>query len=78
VSMGDDAVAVGAHQDDTPAGADAGSAHVFRARAGGSGAVTVAHDRYYGGLTGTTVTLEPSAGFGFDSPLEPRPRNAFR
>jgi hypothetical protein len=41
---------------------------------GASGSVTVAHDAGYGGLAGKTVALEPSTGFSFDTPLEPRPR----
>ena len=39
--------------------------------AGMSGAVTVAHDGGYGGLSGKTVALEPATGFSFDSPLAP-------
>jgi hypothetical protein len=41
---------------------------------GASGSVTIAHDAGYGGLAGKTVALEPSTGFSFDTPLEPRPR----
>jgi len=42
--------------------------------AGVSGAITVAHDGRYGALTGKTVALEPSTGFSFDTPMEPRPK----
>jgi Calx-beta domain-containing protein len=42
--------------------------------AGASGSLTVAHDGPYGGLVGKAVALEPSTGFSFDTPLEPRPR----
>ena len=41
---------------------------------GASGSLTVAHDGPYGGLVGKAVALEPSTGFSFDTPLEPRPR----
>jgi hypothetical protein len=41
---------------------------------GASGSVTVAHDAAYGGLAGKAVALEPSTGFSFDTPFEPRPR----
>jgi hypothetical protein len=41
---------------------------------GASGSVTVAHDAAYGGLAGKTVALEPSTGFSFDTPFEPRRR----
>jgi hypothetical protein len=40
---------------------------------GKSGAITVAHDGRYGDLAGKTVALEPTTGFSFDSPMEPRP-----
>jgi hypothetical protein len=39
-----------------------------------SGSVTVAHDAPFGGLVGKAVALEPSTGFSFDTPLEPRPK----
>jgi hypothetical protein len=39
-----------------------------------SGSLTVAHDAPYGGLLGKAVAIDPSAGFAFDTPLEPRPR----
>jgi uncharacterized repeat protein (TIGR01451 family) len=39
---------------------------------GVSGAITVAHDGRYAALSGKTVALEPSTGFSFDSPMEPR------
>ncbi|MET0552667.1 MAG: Calx-beta domain-containing protein [Vicinamibacteria bacterium] len=42
--------------------------------AGASGSITVAHDGPYGGLTGKAVALEPSTGYSFDTPLEPRRR----
>ncbi|HET9315633.1 MAG TPA: zinc-dependent metalloprotease family protein, partial [Vicinamibacteria bacterium] len=42
--------------------------------AGTSGAVTLTHDGAYGALVGKTVALEPSTGFSFDSPMQPRPR----
>jgi hypothetical protein len=41
---------------------------------GRSGSVTVSHDAPYGVLVGKAVALEPSTGFSFDSPLEPKPR----
>jgi uncharacterized repeat protein (TIGR01451 family) len=42
--------------------------------AGQSGSVTIAHDGGYGDLAGKVVSLEPSTGFGFDTPLLPRTR----
>ena len=42
--------------------------------AGKSGSVTVAHDGGYGALVGKAVSLEPSTGYSFDTPLLPRPR----
>ena len=43
--------------------------------AGGvSGTIAVAHNGGYASLVGKTVALEPSTGFSFDSPLEPRPK----
>jgi uncharacterized repeat protein (TIGR01451 family) len=39
---------------------------------GVSGAIAVAHNGGYASLVGKTVALEPSTGFSFDSPLEPR------
>lgn len=42
--------------------------------AGRSGSVTVAHTAPYGVLAGKAVALEPSTGFGFDTPLAPRSR----
>jgi hypothetical protein len=39
-----------------------------------SGSLTVAHDAAYGRLAGKAVAVEPSTGFAFDTPLEPRPR----
>jgi len=39
---------------------------------GKSGAVTISHDGRYADLLGKTVALEPSTGFSFDSPMEPR------
>jgi uncharacterized repeat protein (TIGR01451 family) len=41
---------------------------------GVSGTITVAHNGGYASLVGKTVALEPSTGFSFDSPLEPRPK----
>ncbi|MET0556545.1 MAG: Calx-beta domain-containing protein [Vicinamibacteria bacterium] len=41
---------------------------------GASGSLTIAHDGPYGGLVGKAVALEPSTGFAFDTPLEPRRR----
>jgi hypothetical protein len=41
---------------------------------GASGSLTVAHDAPYGRLVGKAVAVEPSTGFAFDTPLEPRPR----
>jgi hypothetical protein len=42
--------------------------------AGVSGSVTVTHDGPYGALAGKAVSLEPSTGFSFDSPLVFKPR----
>jgi Calx-beta domain-containing protein len=41
---------------------------------GRSGSVTVAHTAPFGVLAGKAVALEPATGFGFDTPLAPRPR----
>jgi hypothetical protein len=41
---------------------------------GQSGSVTVAHDGAYGVLVGKAVSLEPSTGFGFDTPMRTRLR----
>ncbi|MET0554302.1 MAG: Calx-beta domain-containing protein [Vicinamibacteria bacterium] len=41
---------------------------------GRSGSITVAHSAPYGVLAGKAVALEPATGFGFDTPLAPRPR----
>jgi hypothetical protein len=41
---------------------------------GRSGSLTVAHTAPYGVLAGKAVALEPATGFGFDTPLAPRPR----
>ena len=41
---------------------------------GKSGTATVSHNAPYGALTGKGVAVEPSTGFTFDTPLEPRPR----
>ena len=38
------------------------------------GSITVAHDGAYGMLVGKAVSLQPSTGLGFDTPLTPRPR----
>jgi hypothetical protein len=42
--------------------------------AGRSGSITIAHDARYGVLTGKAVSLEPSSGYSFDSPVVPRAR----
>jgi glucose/arabinose dehydrogenase len=42
--------------------------------AGQSGSFTVSHDAPYGTLTGKAVSLDPAAGFSFDTPLRVRPR----
>jgi len=39
---------------------------------GQGGSLMVSHDAGYAALSGKTVALEPSTGFSFDSPLEPR------
>lgn len=44
------------------------------ALAGQSGSVTVTHDGGYGGLAGKAVSLEPSSGSSFDTPMAFRPR----
>ena len=44
------------------------------ALAGQSGSVTIANDAGYGELTGKTVSVQPSTGMAFDSPMVPRPR----
>ena len=41
---------------------------------GQGGSITVSHDGPYGVLRGKAVSLEPSTGFSFDTPLEYRPR----
>ena len=41
---------------------------------GRSGSLTIAHTAPYGVLAGKAVALEPATGFGFDTPLAPRPR----
>jgi hypothetical protein len=41
---------------------------------GRSGSVTIAHTAPYGVLAGKAVAVEPATGFGFDTPLSPRPR----
>jgi len=41
---------------------------------GQGGSITVSHDGPYGVLQGKAVSLEPSTGFSFDTPLEYRPR----
>jgi hypothetical protein len=38
------------------------------------GTITVTHDGPYGGLAGKAVALDATAGFSFDTPLEPRRR----
>ena len=49
---------------------------LFRARPASAHEVrlTVAHDAPYGRLVGKAVAIEPSTGFAFDTPVEPRPR----
>jgi hypothetical protein len=42
--------------------------------AGQGGSITITHDAGYGGLVGKVVSLEPSTGLSFDTPLLPRPR----
>jgi Calx-beta domain/Hydrazine synthase alpha subunit middle domain len=42
--------------------------------AGQSGTITIAHDAPYGVLTGKTVSLDPSSGLSFDTPLVARAR----
>jgi glucose/arabinose dehydrogenase len=44
------------------------------ALAGRQGSVTLSHDAPYGALVGKTVGLDPTGGFAFDTPIEPRPR----
>jgi hypothetical protein len=39
---------------------------------GQSGSLTLTHDGHYGTLQGKAVGVEPSTGFAFDAPLEPR------
>ena len=39
-----------------------------------SGSITVANSSRYGAISGKAVSLEPSTGFSFDSPLVPRAR----
>jgi Domain of unknown function DUF11/Calx-beta domain len=41
---------------------------------GQGGSITVSHDGPYGVVQGKAVSLEPSTGFSFDTPLEYRPR----
>jgi hypothetical protein len=42
--------------------------------AGQTGSITISHNGRYGELVGKGVSLEPSTGFSFDTPLIPRPR----
>jgi hypothetical protein len=42
--------------------------------AGQSGSVRIAHECGYGGLSGKAVSVEPSTGFTFDTPMLHRPR----
>jgi hypothetical protein len=44
------------------------------ALAGQTGSVTIASDGGYAELTGKTVSVEPSTGMAFDSPMVPRAR----
>jgi subtilisin-like proprotein convertase family protein len=46
--------------------------HTIPALQGASGSVTVIHDARYGDLIGKVVTIEPSSGFSFDSPMSHR------
>jgi hypothetical protein len=41
---------------------------------GQGGSITLSHDGPYGVVQGKAVSLEPSTGFSFDTPLEYRPR----
>lgn len=45
----------------------------FNSINGQSGSVRIAHTCGTGGLSGKAVSIEPSTGFTFDTPLEPRP-----
>lgn len=42
--------------------------------AGQSGSITVSHNGRYGTLVGKAVSFEPSTGYAFDTPMEPRRR----
>ena len=41
---------------------------------GQAGSITVSHDGGYGVLAGKAVSLEPTTGYSFDTPLVSRPR----
>lgn len=42
--------------------------------AGTAGSITIVNDAPYGALAGKAVSLEPAAGYSFDTRMEPRPR----
>jgi hypothetical protein len=44
---------------------------------GRAGTITVSNDGRYGDLSGKAISLEPATGFGFDTPMAPRPRPYF-
>ena len=44
------------------------------ATAASGGTITIANDAPYAALAGKAVSVEPSTGFSFDTPLLPRPR----
>jgi hypothetical protein len=44
---------------------------------GKGGTITVSNDGRYGDLSGKAISLEPATGFGFDTPMTPRPRPYF-
>jgi hypothetical protein len=57
-----------------PRGVGVVNASTVPGLAGLNGSVTITHDGSYGALQGKAVSLEPAAGFAFDTPLENRPR----
>jgi hypothetical protein len=44
---------------------------------GKAGSITVSNTGRYGDLSGKAISLEPATGFGFDTPMTPRPRPYF-
>lgn len=44
---------------------------------GRAGTITVSNDGRYGDLSGKAISVEPATGFGFDMPMQPRPRPYF-